>query len=446
MTSPCLRRPGVVLAAALLVSAVFAIGCGERKTPKGKNLLVNSSFEKVANGVPEGWQVHPFRGLDTDIPASWGIDEEHAYDGDKSFYFEALPETRRFFVLTQSIYVRDVDRLRVRGAVKTLDVRRGPNQYPQANFALTCYDKKGNRFESTRYFDLKTPARIGTSGEWILENQTFRIPDNTVRVDFHCAVGMEGKVWFDAISVEVAETLPWLTQDSKNFTFHWLAGGEYPEGAREYQQQLFDNYCTRLGIPEVDRPKINAYLYPDSQTLYDAIGERTTRKSYWDEAEIHSIYPVDDHEIIHIITKPYGVLPLALGEGTAFYLIGDYKGKPVLKVAQDVLNQGYLPSLVSIVDPGLMNRISPDLVGPAAASFVGYLLEMFGPDKFLDLHRKANAAVTPAEFKTAFDAVYGVPVEKAEAEWRRLLAKLDFSRLGTPDSSGTDTTGAKKRR
>jgi len=434
---------GVALSA-LVLSLVFA-GCGKGgKTRRETNLLKNGSFEEAADGVPVGWKLNAFRGLENDIPAEWGVDEQTVHEGTRSFYFQATQEARRFFALTQSVEVRDVRRIRLRGAVRYLDLRRGQAQFPQSNFAITFYDKNGSRFESTRFYDLKTTAHIGTSREWIVEDRTFRVPDNTARIDVHCALGMEGKMWYDDVSLEVPPDVPWLTKEGKNFTFHWLAEKAYPEGSQDYQQALFDNYCTRLGVPEADRPKVNSYFYPDSATLYSMIGEKNLKKSYWDEKEVHSVYPVDDHEIIHIITKPYGVLPFAITEGTAFYLIGDYKGRPVLQVAQQILADGNLPRLAALLEQGAMVRINPEFVAPAAASFVGYLIEMYGPDKFLDLHRKANAASSPMEFEKGFQEVYGFSAAQAETEWTTLLRKLDFSGAARADSAAADTSAAKR--
>jgi hypothetical protein len=435
---------GAVLPA-LILSLVIA-GCGEgRKTARGKNLLKNASFEEVENGVPVGWEVHPFRGLETDIPAEWGVDEQNAHEGKRSFYFQAVGEARRFFVLTQSVDVRGVDHLRVRGAIRTLDIRRGGAQYPQSNFALTFYDKDGNRFGSQRFYDFKTQAHTGTSLEWIVEDRVVRIPANTARVEFHCALGMEGKMWYDDVSLEVPPDVPWLTEESKNFTFHWLAAKPYPEGSKEYQQALFDSYCTRLGIPETERPRIGSYLYPDSATLYEMVGDKSGKKSFWDDKEVHSIYPVDNHEIVHIITKPYGVLPFALTEGSAFYLMEDYGGRPVLQVAQQAQIDGHLPDLAVMVEQGSMVRINPDFVAPAAASFVGYLLEMYGPDKFLELHRTANAASSPAEFDKGFTEAYGFSAKQADEEWKALLRKLDFSKAAGADSAAAGATGTGPR-
>lgn len=433
------KRSGLfvgIIAVGLCAAALGTVGCGEKATPLDTNLLKNSSFEEVADGLPVNWEVKSFKGLDTEIPAEWGIDEERATDGKNSFFFMADQETRRFFVLTQGVKVKDVERIRVRGDIKTLEVKRNYGQFQQSNYALTFYDVDGNRFQSGRFYDLRTEPRIGTSDGWISEDRIYRLPDNTVYVEFHCALGMEGKVWFDNITLDVPAGIAWNTSESKNFTFHWFSGSEYPEGSQEFQQELFDYYCQRLNIPEADRPHISSFFYPDSSTLFQTIGSRSPKKSYWDEREVHSIYPVDDHEIIHIVTKPYGILPLPLTEGTAYYLMENYNGTPVLKVAQDILKDGNLPSLQSMLSPGIMRKINPDIVAPSAASFVGYLLEIGGPGKFLDLHREGNAANSPQEFATAFERVYGLSIVDAEAEWKKLLGRLDFSAEADSTSTG----------
>jgi len=440
-----MRRKPSVICMRLVIAGVLSLvwmgaGCGEKTTSVGKNLLTNPSFEDIVDGVPVGWEVRNVKGLETDIPATWGIDEEHRYDGQRSFFFQADEETRRFYMLTQEVEVNNIRRIRVRGAIRTLEAIRNSGQYPLSSFFLTFYDKDRNRFQSMRFYDQRTTNRLGTSDGWTVVDRTFRVPDNTRYVAFHCVFGMEGKIWFDDVSLDVPTDLPWVTSKTENFTFHWLAGSEYPEGSKDFQQELFDYYCSRLGISRTERPTVSTYFYPDSVTLFETVGTRMLKRSYWDEREIHSIYPVDDHEIIHIITKPYGILPLALTEGTAFYLIVNYKGRPILSIAQDLLKGDGLPYLDDILDPGNMRRMNPDVVAATAASFVGYLLELGGPNKFLELHREANAVKRPADFRKAFERVYDVPMEEAEEEWRTTLGRLDFSKTvpPKPDSAEVD--------
>jgi hypothetical protein len=120
--------------------------------------------------------------------------------------------------------------------------------------------------------------------------------------------------------------------------------------------------------------------------------------------------------------------------------MGDFRGRPVLEVAQEILKEGDLPDLLSMLEEGVMVRINPDIVAPAAASFVGYLMEIYGPEKFLELHAQANAAATPTEFDAGFKKVYGFTAKQADAEWIALLRKLKFSPGAAADSTVADST------
>jgi hypothetical protein len=417
-------------AGAMLIVVAFTAGCGKDGMPMDENLLKNSSFEDVEGNVPVGWKVEPFRGLEGMRESEYGIDTDHPFDGENAFFFKTDAVTRRFLSLTQEIEVRNVDRIKLRGAVRTLDVRREREQYSQANLALTFYDKDRNRFYSSRFYDKRTKPRLETTDDWIVEELIVRVPVNTAYVVVHCALGMSGTMWYDDVTLEIPTDIGWNTSESENFTFHWMTGSEYPDESREYQQQLFDSYATRLGIPKEERPKILYFFYPDSISLYEAIGSRAPKKSFWDSREVHSTFPVDDHEIIHILTNPYGILPFGLTEGTAFYLIGTYKDKPVQLLAHDQLMNDKLPAIRSIIEPFSMRQMDPDLVIPAAATFVGFLVEFGGPERFLEFHAAANNKRSFEEFAQGFEDVYERTLGEAEAAWRTLLGSMEF-----PDST-----------
>ncbi|UCH84458.1 MAG: hypothetical protein JSW50_01850 [Candidatus Latescibacterota bacterium] len=428
------KRGRLTFVGVLLTAIAFAGGCGKDEAPKDTNLLTNGSFEQVEGNIPVGWELNPFRGMEGSREAEYGIDTAYPFDGENSFFFKADAVTRRFFTLSQEVEVKDVERIKLRGAVRSLDVRRDKQQYPQANLALTYYDQDRNRFYSSRFYDKRTRPRLETSDDWISEELIVRLPENTAYIVVHCALGMTGTVWYDDISLEIPTDIGWNTSVSKNFTFHWTDQAPYPDGSREYQQQLFDNYATRLGIPEVDRPHIYHFLYPDSLSIYQAIGTKEPKKSYWDSQEVHSIYPVDDHEIIHVMTFQYGVLPFGLSEGTAFYLIGEYKGHRLERLAYDLLQNDRLPTVRSIVDPTRVRQMNPDIVIPAAATYIGFLLEFGGTDRFLDFHIAANNMLNYEEYAAAFVKVYEKTPEETDVAWRKILGGLQF-----PDSAHTET-------
>ena len=134
-----------------------------------------------------------------------------------------------------------------------------------------------------------------------------------------------------------------------------------------------------------------------------------------------------------MLTDLYGVLPKVLSEGTAFYLLDDFGGQRVQPVAQKLLLADELPPLREVLDPFALQQTPPEKLAPAAASFVGYLVEVGGAAAFLELHTRTKVDMGYGGFAAAFRSVYGNSLVDAEAAWRRVLARADFS--GTTDSA-----------
>jgi hypothetical protein len=415
------------LTAVVFLAVSVLLGCGEKMPPAGENLIRNGSFEDAGNGVPKHWEITNFRGLPEQQASAYGITDSVAYDGDHSFFFKANAETRRFYTLAQEVRVGGSKRVRIRGAIMGIDVAANAKHYPQANFALTYYTADRERFESVRFADVRTNPNYGSTDGWIRVDEVFRLPKDTEFIVLHCVLGMGGAMWFDDVSLEVPVELPWLSEDTGNFTHYWLEK-PYPEGSREFQQRLFDSYATRLGITPEERVHIAYYFYPDTVTFQETVGmEKGTIYADYKRSEIHSVDPVDDHEIIHMLTDPYGALPFIMNEGTAFYLMGHLEGRSVQLVAQELLLAGRLPTLRTVLDPFAPRNEDPGLLIPAAASFAGYLIEVGGPAKYLELHSQAKPDMAYGGFAQAFESVYGKSLVQAEEAWRRVLARADFS-------------------
>jgi hypothetical protein len=412
---------------ALLLFYLPFVGCGKKSTPLGKNLLTNGSFEKIDGGMPSGWEIRNFRGLEGMEAATHGIDDALAYDGDRSFYFKAQDDTKRFYMLSQEVEVRGAKKIRLRGAVKTVDCFRREDQYPQANFALTFYDEDRNRFKSTRFYDKKSKAPRGSTEGWEPVDVTFRVPRGTRYIAFHCVLGMSGTAWFDNASLDVPAELPWNRTEEGHFVYHWLDEKEYPDESHEFQEGLYLDYAKRLGIPEAECRTVYYYLYPDTASIRKALGIKTGAYVNWDDAEIHLVHPVDNHEIAHILTHPYGTLPTALAEGTAYYLIGDLSGQLIQPTAQRLLAEDKLPPLELILDPIRMGSVDPVQSVIAGASFVGFLLEFGGPQQFLDLHQEVKEGGGYHAFAESFERVYKQPLAEVEQKWREILRGADFS-------------------
>lgn len=427
MTRPIINAPRLLIA--LLVFAAWHLAaCGSGDTPHNVNLLDNGSFEEMDGDLPKNWKLNNFRGLKDMRASEYGMDTSDAFDGERSFFFKADSTTRRFFMLSQEIRVKNVTRVRLRAALKGENVDRLGGQYPQANLALTFYDQDRNRFMTQRFADRRTQVRMGSTDGWVLEDRLFKIPPTTAYIVVHCVLGMSGTMWYDSLSLEVPEDVPWLERDGEIFTHYYLPGQDYPEGSIEFQRQLYDQYASRLGVPVAERQPIRYYFYGDSATFLNLLGVKGTDVYCdFDNREIHSVHPADDHEVIHMLTHPFGSLPVALAEGTAYYILDDYHGEAIQPLAQRMLKAGRLPALRSLLDAGVMKQLPPDVLVVGAASFIGYLVEFGGTERFLRLHTEANGTMTYNTFKVAFERTYGGSLEEAEEVWRKTLASADFS-------------------
>lgn len=409
--------------------AVFMASC-DRPTPTEKNLLTNPSFEKAKDNVPVGWKINNFRGLAGMKEARYNVNERQFHDGEHSFNFFAESDTKRFFTLSQEVAVKDLRQVRVRAWIKTVGVDKNADQYPQAGIGLTYYNKFRGRFDSRTFADVRTKPLYGTTDDWKFVEEVYRLPQNVAFIELHCVLGMEGRIWFDEVSLDVPEGLPWNEEKGDLFTRYWLEGTPYPDGSLEFQEKIYRLYASRLGISPERMPKISYYYYPSVEMLQHTVGTPEKITVDYDRHEIHTAHPADDHEIVHLLTDVVGRLPRILAEGTAFYLMDDYEGEPIQPLAQKLLRERKLPPLRSILKPFAARDLPAQQVIVSAASFVGYLLEYGGTERFKNLHELTNADMDYDDFAQVFPLAYnGGSLEDAEGVWRATLASADFSKF-----------------
>ena len=404
----------VVLAAAV---ATLVSSCGEKKSRYDTNLLVNGSFEDVGrDGIPRGWSIENFRGPEDAFAARYGVDEQVVQDGERSWFFQADPNTLRFYRLSQEIEVRDATHVHLRGWIQADNVDMSTaEQYAHCNFLLTFFDEEHHRFQEMRVSDKRTRPVIG-SRLWGEENVTFRLPKGTRYVKVSCVLGMTGQAWFDHVSLEVPQPVDWETATTKNFVFHWLPGHPMPEGSRPTQQLLFDTFANKLGIQS--DVVINYYFYPDTTTIKKMLSLKGYQYVSWDDLEFHSINANDNHEIIHFMTDPIGRPPRALAEGTVFWLQDDIDGVPVEEAMRKLVRAKNFPPLQNLLDYNLFMSLDPAISMPCAASFIGFLVDRFGAPKLLELYAAVNGMNSYDAVAIAVNKVYGIPLSEIETAWR----------------------------
>jgi hypothetical protein len=409
----------------LLVIPVFLLApalqsCGGDNKSLNENLLENPSFEKVDDGIPKHWTLTNFMGTQGQQEAQYGIDKTTVHDGQNSWYFKGDPGTRKWFALTQEVEIPDTRYIRLRGWMQTDNVRRAGEQHLQCNFLVTFLDENRNRFQAYRFYDRRTEFVRGTN-PWFEVEDVFRVPKRARYVGVSCVLGCDGKVWFDDVELTPTQPLDWESQRTKNFVFYWLPERSFPAGSIENEQRLFDNFATRLGL-ESD-VVVDYYLYPDTATFQDVMRSKGYQRVDYDDKEIHTINPNDDHEIIHMMTDEYGKAPRMIAEGTVFWLHGEWRGKPVDELAADLLAAGDLPTVIELTHFDHFDVIGARRAIPAAASFVGFIVERWGTERLIELYKTVPASDSHEAFSRAFERVYGVPRSEVEEQWHRALSQ-----------------------
>lgn len=408
----------VVLAAVLAASTW---SCGQKKTSYDTNLLKNPSFEDVKNGIPNHWSLKNFRGLEGQPEVEYGIDAATAADGQNSWRFRGDPGTRRWYVLTQEVEVRDITHVRIEGWMQTGQIERKPDQFAQCNFLLTFYDENHNRFQELRFADKRSRFKVGTM-PWYEENLVFRVPQGTRYVEVSCVLGCDGVAWFDNVRLSVPEPLPWEEQRTKNFVFHSLPDHPFPVGSVESQQRLFDYFAGRLGI-ESD-VVVGYYLYPDTATIRKILSLKGYQYVSYDDLEIHTINPNDNHEVVHFMTDVYGAPPKGIAEGTVFWLLDDWAGSPVDDLAAGYLKLDALPPLRDMINYNTLALINPNIWVPGMSSFVKFVVERWGTEGLIELYKAISGFNSYDLFAQAFERVYGTTVEDTETQWRLKLSRI----------------------
>jgi hypothetical protein len=423
-----MRRFDSALVLALGALGMLVGGCGEKEFAYDTNLLENPSFEEVGeDGIPKGWELRMYRGLPEESEVRYRVDESVAQHGDKSWQFIADMGTRRWYMLTQEVEVPEVTHVRLTGWMKTDRVGLWPDQYPLCNFLITYYDENHARFQDYRAADKRTLERRGTR-LWSKEDQTFRVPRGTRYIAVSCILAMDGRAWFDDVSLSIPEPIDWQSTETKNFVYHWLRGNPPPEGAVASQQEIFDAFAERLGISESD-VVINYYFYPDTTAIRDILSLQGYHYVSWDDQEFHSINPNDNHEVVHFITQPYGEPPKSIAEGTVYWLWGEWDGRPIRPLAALLLAHDLIVPLESLANYNNFAILDPRVALPTAAAFVDYLVTRYGAKKLLQFYEELDGVNSYPLFAVALEKVYGVPADQIEEEYHAALSVVDYTEV-----------------
>jgi hypothetical protein len=173
------------------------------------------------------------------------------------------------------------------------------------------------------------------------------------------------------------------TLQTEHFVFHYSEEDQVDATWQEaYHAWLLD----QLGVQLSSR--IDYYKYRDRAQKLTLTGTDGNGIAYPELLEVHTIFPRDNHETVHVVVGVvWGRAPALFGEGIAVAfetdpvagdLVPRWSSRPVDDIAREAWTAGTTPALDELILNSSFRSYPEDLTYPLAGSFVHYLLESRG--------------------------------------------------------------------
>lgn len=199
-------------------------------------------------------------------------------------------------------------------------------------------------------------------------------------------------------------------------------------------QEAFNAWAMqRLGVQPPQPVEYRKYFSREAMGRHtgNAGTNGFSEPEFW---RFHTIWPTDNHEIMHVYTSMIGRPSDFFNEGIAVSFQtnaprGDFtvrfNGQHVHDACRGYLAGGTLPLPLSryVTTDGFRSIPDSVLSYRMAGSFVLYLTERFGLPAVLDSFRGATRSDSLAAIRTRMSTVFGVSLDDAEAGWLETLRR-----------------------
>ena len=224
-----------------------------------------------------------------------------------------------------------------------------------------------------------------------------------------------------------ATPLPFVTESAT--TRYYYEPGDTVDVAR---QEAFNAWATeRLGVVPPQKVEYRKYLSREAMRRYTGNGTTNgfAEPSLW---RLHTIWPFDNHEVVHIYTAMIGRPSDFFNEGIAVSFQTDpatgdlsarFNGQQPHDACRAYLRAGTLPQPLSrYVTTGGFRGIADQVLSyRMAGSFVLHLTERFGLPAVLRFFQTNNRDESLDTIRARVQATFGVSLDEVEASWLAML-------------------------
>jgi hypothetical protein len=231
-------------------------------------------------------------------------------------------------------------------------------------------------------------------------------------------------------------------RSTKHFDIYYFKGSTAAKEIDKIVEQKdngFQEICRFLGKDSDLR--IRLVLFEDGQTKHAETGHQGRGWAYG--STIVEVYNEQEqldpyHETTHVLMRPFGIPPALFNEGFAVYMserlgahaLDDLSGGRAtifervreLKSKEEWIELEELIAYNEIGSP----ESRPPVAYAEAASFVKFLIDEYGKDKFLQAYKKlknSDNKIVHWTNKRALQKIYGKQFSELQREWEKAFQK-----------------------
>ncbi|MCP4613547.1 MAG: hypothetical protein GY845_33065 [Planctomycetes bacterium] len=211
------------------------------------------------------------------------------------------------------------------------------------------------------------------------------------------------------------------------------------EEIAEQRDRGFREICRFLG--KNSDMRIRMILFEDGVTKYSVTGHEGAGWATGNMVvEIYNEKQKLDpyHETAHILMRSYGSPPALFNEGFATYIserlgssaLANMGGgnSPIYERVRELSGKGELiplEELLTYTEIG-SGKTNPPIAYPEAASFVKFLIEIYGKERFLKAYgtlRNSNDKATQQQNVKSLEKIYNKSLDELKIQWKSTLFK-----------------------
>lgn len=215
--------------------------------------------------------------------------------------------------------------------------------------------------------------------------------------------------------------------ETAHFVFHYSAG----DGVDSAWQEAYHEWAVaELGVT----PQVIQYNKYQTRAQMAALTGRGNTNGFADApaSAIHTLFPTDNHEVVHIYAASWG-FPVALFEEglavahqtnpSAHDFVPRWGGTALDDLVRRLRALDGVPPIAVIAETAAFRARDGDIMYPVAGSFVRFLIDTQGIGAMRRLYGEMPNDATLSTVRAAFFRTYGFTLDEADARW---VASLEF--------------------